>query len=123
VVTLSSSYRFVERLLAGHQHARLRVRLAAPRTPGRHFIVTAAGLETDAAYLFSGTNWVVGRPIWGDGNDIARWPAESILQAIRSGRARPWKVFLISDSGGRRVESRPEMLGANALQIDVRGSR
>jgi hypothetical protein len=118
----SSAYRFVERLQGPAVNAPVAFTFAleAPRTPGRYFVVVAVGLETDAAYLFSGTNWVVGRPIWGDGNDIARWPAESIVQAARSGRVRHLKAFLITGSEGRRVEVQRESLGASAVQVVVR---
>jgi hypothetical protein len=117
----STSHRFVERLQAPAVNvpAAFGFALAAPATPGRYFLVFALGLETDAAFLFSGTNWVLGRPIWDDGNDIARWPAETILRVIRDGRAAHLKVFRVEDSTSRRIDRRPEVIGANALQVVV----
>jgi hypothetical protein len=117
----SRSYRFVERLQGPVVNAPVAFgfALVAPATPGRYFIVVAFGLETDAAYLFSATNWVVGRPIWEDGNDIARWPAESILRATRTGRIGHLKAYLVDEPAGRRVERRPESIGVNALQVEV----
>jgi hypothetical protein len=118
----ATAYRFVQRLAGPAVEAPVAFpfALVAPREPGSYFIVIAFGLETDAAYLFSGTNWVVGRPIWGDGNDVARWPAESILGAIRNGRAGHLRTFLIDDSAGRRIVQRPQDLAAGAIQVVVR---
>jgi hypothetical protein len=49
----------------------LRIRAVSPTTPGRYWILIVAGAEPSGGYLLSNTNWSVGQPIWGDGNDIA----------------------------------------------------
>jgi DNA-binding SARP family transcriptional activator len=49
----------------------LRIRAVSPTTPGRYWILIVAGAEPSGGYLLSSTNWSVGRPTWGDGNDIA----------------------------------------------------
>jgi hypothetical protein len=118
----SRSYRFLEWLQGPAVNAPVAFpfALVAPTRPGRYFIVVAVGLETEAAYVFSSTNWVVGRPIWGDGNDVARWPAESILGAIRNGRTGHLRTFLSDDSAGRRIVQRPQNLAASAIEVVVR---
>lgn len=117
----ATAYRFVQRLAGPAVDAPVAFpfALVAPRRPGSYFIVIAFGLETDAAYLFSGTNWVVGRPIWGDGNDIAAWPVDSLLRAARTGQVGHTKTYLVRDSAGRRLDHGQETLAVTALQIVV----
>lgn len=60
----------------------------APDVPGEYFFILIAGAETEAQYLLSRTNWVVGKPVWGDGNDVAQWPREDLLRLMRGETAR-----------------------------------
>jgi hypothetical protein len=60
----------------------------APRHPGTYHIIVAYGAEPDIKWLASGTNWAVGHPIWGDGNDFQQW-SDSTLDVVRQqGNAR-----------------------------------
>jgi hypothetical protein len=61
------------------------VTFTAPTDPGTYYYIFAMGMESNAAFLFSGTNWVVGGPDWEKGDVIARWPASTIERAMRSG--------------------------------------
>jgi DNA-binding SARP family transcriptional activator len=63
----------------------LRIRAVAPTTPGRHWILIVAGAEPSGGYLLSNTNWSVGRPIWGDGNDMGRLADGTIDRARTRG--------------------------------------
>lgn len=67
----------------------------APDAPGEYFFILTAGAETEAKYLLSRTNWVVGEPVWGDGNDVAQWPREDLLRLMRgeSARAKTLKFY------------------------------
>ncbi len=51
-------------------------------------------METEALYIASGTNWVCGRPIWGDGNDVDDWPSERVVAAAHDGFVAgvPWDL-------------------------------
>lgn len=68
----------------------------APDVPGEYFIILIAGAETEAQYLLSRTNWVVGKPVWGDGNDVAQWPREDLLRLMRGEAARA-KILTVYD--------------------------
>jgi hypothetical protein len=64
-----------------------RCTLTAPARPGTYHVIVAFGAEENVAYLLSGTNWTVGRPVWGDGNDVAGWSAAQIAEANHAGSA------------------------------------
>jgi hypothetical protein len=44
--------------------------LRGPEQPGRYWIAFLATTETEARFIASGTNWILERPQWFDGNDI-----------------------------------------------------
>lgn len=52
----------------------------APRVAGEYFVVLIAVPEEDERFALSGTNWALKRPVWGDGNDVAAWNADSLRQ-------------------------------------------
>jgi len=58
------------------------LRFDAPNAAGEYFVIVVAGTETNEKFLLSRTNWVMGEPRWGDGNDIARLPRESLLRGL-----------------------------------------
>ena len=62
--------------------------LPAPRTPGRHAIVIAMAPEGGAEEIMSQTNWTVGGPVWGDGNDLVTLSPEELEVLQRNGRVR-----------------------------------
>ena len=62
-----------------------RISFTAPVSPGRYYYLLLWGPESNAAFLFSGTNWTMGSPRWGDGNDVARTPSPVIEKSMRTG--------------------------------------
>ena len=59
------------------------VRFILPPAPAGHgHVVIAFGAEDSAEHLMSATNWAVGPPVWGDGNDLVRM-SEAEVQAMR----------------------------------------
>jgi len=63
-------------------------RIQAPERPGHYHLILAAHTETAGEFVASGTNWLLGRPRWFDGNDIAAWTEAQIAQTNREGRTR-----------------------------------
>ncbi len=59
--------------------------LRAPSRPGRYPLILVAWGETEAKYLASGTNWVVGDAVWNDGNDVVDWGPDLLARARDSG--------------------------------------
>lgn len=53
-----------------------------PPDTGMHHVVILLGREDRADFLFSSTNWMVGRPIWFDGNDVVDQPP-AVLERLR----------------------------------------
>jgi hypothetical protein len=50
--------------------------LRAPVVPGQYRLVVAAMAETEMRYIASMTNWMMGAPVWSDGNDVVDWTPE-----------------------------------------------
>jgi hypothetical protein len=48
----------------------VRFAVPAPPTPGRYPLIIAMRADDSVNHLFSGTNWVLGAPVWNDGNDL-----------------------------------------------------
>jgi hypothetical protein len=59
--------------------------LTAPDEPGDYAILLAFAAEARVDWIFSGTNWQVGNPVWGDGNDLQDWSAVQWDSADRVG--------------------------------------
>lgn len=57
----------------------------APTTAGRYWILMAIAAEPSGGFILSRTNWTMGTPVWGDGNDLASLPDSVILEAQRRG--------------------------------------
>ena len=57
-----------------------------PPPPGRRRLIIASGAEDSAEHLMSATNWTVGLPVWGDGNDLAEIDEAQIQVLRRTGR-------------------------------------
>jgi DNA-binding SARP family transcriptional activator len=62
------------------------LRLAGPDEPGTYRLILVFQAEPTVDYVLSGTNWTVGRPVWGDGNDVARWTPAQFAEADRRGQ-------------------------------------
>jgi len=61
------------------------IQLEAPGQPGVYHIIFVFQAEPSVEYIFSVTNWTMGRPIWNDGNDIIDWSREQIAVANVTG--------------------------------------
>ena len=70
---------------AANQVYSARLQFAAPRAPGVYHIIFAFQAEPTVDHIFSATNWVVGQPVWNDGNDIVDWSEEQIAAAKATG--------------------------------------
>jgi hypothetical protein len=57
-----------------------------PASPGHRHVVLAFGAEDSADHLMSATNWTVGPPVWGDGNDLAELSETQVQMLRRAGR-------------------------------------
>ena len=71
----------------------------APDRPGRYWILLALAAEDSGGFILSRSNWTMGTPLWGDGNDVASLPDSAILEANRTGgtmapiaRSRSWQT-------------------------------
>jgi hypothetical protein len=67
-------------------HRDVTVNLQAPSAPGEYYMIFAFRGEFTAAQVFSATNWTIGNPRWGNGDDIASWSSDLVWEAIRYGR-------------------------------------
>jgi hypothetical protein len=94
----------------------VRFHLNAPSDPGSYHILFAFAAETAPEFLFSATNWVLGEPVWGDGNDIGAWSAETIAETQDSGLGCSQWLFQSRD-GTRWYEQ--NCIPAAVIQIRV----
>lgn len=62
--------------------------LAGPRAPGRYHLLFAFAAEPDGRWIASGTNWKIGEPAWGDGNELAGIGEAELARAAADGRIR-----------------------------------
>jgi hypothetical protein len=79
-------------------------RIQAPERPGHYHLILAAHTETAGEFVASGTNWLLGRPRWFDGNDIADWTEAQIAQANREGRTRMRWLLLHRSAGSIMID-------------------
>lgn len=68
--------------------------------PGHGHLVLVFGGEDTADHLSSATNWSVGSPVWGDGNDLAEVP-EAAVQSLRRERLITIPKYLYGSYAGR----------------------
>ena len=62
------------------------VRFTLPPAPAGHrHLIVLFGAEDSADHLLSATNWTVGLPIWGDGNDLVNLPQDRVHAFRRTG--------------------------------------
>jgi DNA-binding SARP family transcriptional activator len=55
--------------------------LTAPVLSGQYWILFAMDAEDRGGFIASGTNWLVGKPLWNDGNDFRTLP-DSVIERI-----------------------------------------
>lgn len=93
---------------------RHQVAIRGPEHPGDYLLIFAFAAETDTRWIASGTNWSVGAPLWGDGNDLADLSAPALEEAHRLGRL-PVSWYYEHIHGFV-----PTMLAATAIEVRVR---
>ena len=64
------------------------LRLPGRPTPGHGHLLIVLGGEDTADHVTSATNWAVGQPVWGDGNDLALVPEPEVQSLRRTGLLR-----------------------------------
>jgi hypothetical protein len=73
--------------------------LSGPSRPGRYRLVFAAGMESEARFVASATNWTVQQPAWFDGNDIADISDSAAALLDRDGGMFwPWLILADGDA-------------------------
>ena len=104
----------------------------APATPGRYWILMAISAEPAGGFIASGTNWTVGTPVWGDGNDLASLPDSVLLEAQQRGLIRTSRAYALDQNesacrlGGGPGGGRPTLkycygqLAMTAVEVIVR---
>jgi hypothetical protein len=63
----------------------VRIDYVAPNRPGRYWILFVLAAEDSGGFILSRSNWTMGTPVWGDGNDVASLPDSLIREANRNG--------------------------------------
>lgn len=53
----------------------------APKESGHYWLLFVVAAEPSGGFALSRTNWTLGEPVWGDGNDIASLPDSTIRRA------------------------------------------
>lgn len=89
--------------------------VTAPRRPGRYYVFVATDAEPSSVWIASGTNWLVGRPRWGDGNDLATFgEAEAAVLRANAGEPTPrmWRYF-------RHSPRERALPAADVITVDV----
>ncbi|HEX4933317.1 MAG TPA: hypothetical protein VFV33_09075, partial [Gemmatimonadaceae bacterium] len=92
-----------------------------PAAPGTYHLVLVAGAESNADYLLSATNWTSGRPLWGDGNDVARWSEEKLAAAMRDGHVAT--VFRRTQAGQPPTYMQLVLAAAIRIIVDPSATR
>jgi len=88
------------------------VRFVLPPAPAGHgHLVIAFGAEDSADHLMSATNWAVGPPVWGDGNDLVGI-SEAEVQSLRRTGLLVVPRYLYGAYAGRLAQIK---FGANTL--------
>ena len=71
----------------------LPVSFVAPDAPGTYWLIVLLAAEPSGGFALSSTNWTVGRPIWSDGNEVARLPDSLLIRANRDGHVERYVAY------------------------------
>jgi hypothetical protein len=93
--------------------------LRAPSRPGRYRLLLVTGAETEMRFIASGTNWMLGAPVWFDGDDLADLPPSSIDSIVRIGYSR-WKRLIRPVDGRPSPVTDPHLVTGTILEVEVR---
>lgn len=72
--------------------------------PGHQHLILLFRAEDSVEHLFSATNWAVGEPVWGDGNDVVETLTETQIQALRRDGVVTYDRYLMRQYPGRRAQ-------------------
>jgi hypothetical protein len=61
------------------------IEYVAPDMPGHYWILMIISAEPSGGFILSRSNWTMGAPVWGDGNDVASLPDSVIRTRTRTG--------------------------------------
>lgn len=98
--------------------ANTRHMLRAPMKPGLYPIVLLQRPETEMRYIASGTNWMVGRPRWRDGDDLVDLPAAK-LDSLRTHGRVWWKMYGGAAANPSRMVYKPTFLMGAVIDVEV----
>jgi DNA-binding SARP family transcriptional activator len=76
--------------------------LPGPTRPGRYRLVFAAGMESEARFVASATNWTVQQPAWFDGNDLADI-SDSAAGVLDHDGGMDWRWLTLVDRDARQA--------------------
>jgi len=83
---LSNSWRIVSPWVhPGRIPLTAKIQAVAPQVTGTYYIILAMAMETNGASVASATNWALGAPVWGDGNDVGQFGSKQIDEAQKYG--------------------------------------
>ncbi len=100
--------------MADRERFTLQLDLAAPSAPGRYRLIFVEGMETEARFLASGTNWLIGTPRWHDGNDAVDLTPAQLAELDSLGSTDwPWDLVAPDGDAGRRYSE----MGQRAMPL------
>ena len=73
--------------------SRSHLTIPGPPVPGVYRLILSFAAETEGVWIASSTNWKVGTPVWGDGNDLADLIDANAKEADVSGRLHGTWLF------------------------------
>lgn len=91
--------------------------IKGPVSPGMHHIILALYADRSCDYVMSGTNWTIGEPVWGDGNDLSGWGARDLDAARQTGSMTIQQLRNHVEFGPRAMV--PTVVGAAVITVRV----
>jgi DNA-binding SARP family transcriptional activator len=97
-------------------------RFRAPERPGTWRLVFVLGAETATKYLMSRSNWLLGDPVWFDGDDVVDLPDSVFDRLDRDGVVPdlPWLGVTPLEDGPPRPLRQRAPLGGQTIRVVVR---
>lgn len=95
--------------------------LTAPLRPGRYRVVFLMRPETEMRFIASMTNWVMGAPVWDDGNDVVDW-GEAVFQRLDGAGVADSVTVLMRprEQGDWRSPQVPVSVAGTTIEVVVR---
>lgn len=90
----NTSYREINGWVpAGISSQQAAVSVVAPPTPGVYYLIFAFSWEIGSDHVASGTNWMLGRNIWDDGDEIASLSPQQLAEGQANGFTMARRLF------------------------------